>query len=45
MTNMPDVFRRFLDLEAEVDDEEDGDEHGDQLGPGEFSLASPMNAC
>ena len=44
MTNVPDTFRHFLDLEAQVDNEEDDGGYGDKLESGESTLVFSMSA-
>jgi hypothetical protein len=43
MNNIPDAVRRFLDIEAQVGDEEDDDGYGDGP-PGKLTPALPMSA-
>jgi hypothetical protein len=43
MNNVPDVVRRFLDMEAQVGNEEDDDGYGDGP-PGKLTPALPMSA-
>jgi hypothetical protein len=40
--NVSDAVRRFLDIEAQVDGEEDDDRYGDGPGPGELTLVFSM---
>ena len=44
MTNVPDMFRHFLHLEAQVDNEEDDGGYGDELESGESTLVFSMSA-
>jgi hypothetical protein len=44
MTNVPDAFRLFLDIEAQVGDGEDDEEYGDGQGPGELIPVISMSA-
>jgi len=45
MTNVPDMFHHFLDLKAQVDNEEDDGRYGDELESGESTLVFSMSAC
>jgi len=42
MMNVPDTFCHFLDLEAQVDNEEDNGGYGDELESGELTLVFSM---
>jgi hypothetical protein len=42
MNNVPDAVRRFLDIEAQVGDEEDDDGYGDGP-PGKLTPVLPMS--
>jgi hypothetical protein len=42
--NVPSMVRRFLDIEAQVGNEEDNDEDGDHGLPGELTLVFSMSA-
>jgi len=44
MMNVPDTFCHFLDLEAQVDNEEDNGGYGDELESGELTLVFSMSA-
>jgi hypothetical protein len=44
MNNVPSTVRRFLDIEAQVGNEEDNDEDGDHGLPGELTLVFSMSA-